>query len=56
MLTGDNPFFAKDPTTVMRNILYEDVSPPSLIDVNVPKELDRIVIKELEKQKENLEI
>ncbi len=53
MLTGKNPFMADDPAGIITNILYETVEPPSSINSNISPELETIIMKALEKEKEN---
>ncbi len=51
MLTGENPFRAEDSAEVIAKILYGEVSPPSSRNPDVPRVLDIIVMKSLEKAK-----
>ncbi len=53
MLTGENPFFDEDPVMIMANITSEDPEPPSSLNPDIPPELDNIVMKCLEKKKED---
>jgi len=53
MLTGKNPFYVEDPAGIVGNILYEHVDPPSSVNPQVPSNMDDIVMKALEKRKEN---
>jgi len=52
MLTGVNPFMAEDPAEVISNILYTDVEPPSFLDDSIPRVLDEIVMRALERVKQ----
>jgi len=51
MVTGVNPFKAEDPATIIANMLYEDVRPPSAINPDLPGELEQIILRALEKEK-----
>jgi len=53
MLTGINPFKADELAAVMALILMKKIDPPSSLNPDIPPELDEIVLKCLEKQKEN---
>ena len=53
MLTGQNPFFHEDPVMIMANITSEPVDPPSAVNPAVPPEMDDLVMKCLEKHKED---
>ncbi len=53
MLTGINPFKADELAAVMGRILTVNPEPPSSIDPDIPAEIDEIVMKCLEKQKED---
>ena len=53
MLTGKNPFYIDDPIKVQINITEKEPDPPSKENMYVPEELDIIVMKALEKKKEN---
>ncbi len=52
MLTGINPFKADELAAVMGRILTINPEPPSSIDPEIPHDLDDIVMKCLEKKKE----
>jgi len=53
MVTGDNPFYDEDSAGIMGKILSEDAEPPSRLNSEVPRELDDIIMKALEKRKED---
>ena len=53
MLTGENPFFDEDSAGIVGNIMYEEPEPPSVHNREVTKELDHIVMRALEKKKED---
>ena len=53
MLTNVNPFYDEDSAGIVGNILYEKVEAPSIINPQIPHELDQIVLKALEKRKED---
>ena len=53
MLTNVNPFYDEDSAGIVGNILYEKVEAPSTINPQIPHELDLIVLKALEKRKED---
>src|SRR3954465_2634616 len=45
LLTGENPFTAATASDTIVNIIKGDVTPPSQLDAQVPKDLDAIVTK-----------
>ncbi|MEK7437974.1 MAG: serine/threonine-protein kinase [Pseudomonadota bacterium] len=49
LLTGKRPFGADNITELIRKILHETPLPPSQLNPAIPAELDRIVLKMLEK-------
>ena len=53
MLTGENLFFDEDSAGIVGNIMYEEPEPPSVHNREVTKELDYIVMRALEKKKED---
>ena len=53
MLTGKNPFSSEDPATIVGNILHENPDPLTWANPDIPDELDSIVMKCLEKNKED---
>ena len=53
MLTNQNPFHDEEMVGIMNNILSYIPPPPSTINPNVSLALDRIVMKAIEKRKEN---
>lgn len=53
MLTGMNPFFDEDSAGIMGNIMNDDPKSPSSFNRDVTPELDHIVMKALEKRKED---
>ena len=53
MLTGKNPFMAEDSAEVVTGIMYGEVAPPSTLNGEIPKVLDVIVMKALEKRKKD---
>jgi tRNA A-37 threonylcarbamoyl transferase component Bud32 len=44
-LTGRNPFRGENYNEVIYNILTRDIPPPSMLNKNVPEEVDRVVMK-----------
>lgn len=54
MVTGEDPFTAKDSLGMIRKIIEEDPESPGklLPDSNIPPEVDRIIMKALSKDKE----
>lgn len=53
VLTGAPPFAGDTPNVLLKKHLSEDVTAPSYINGNVTKELDRIILRMLEKKPEN---
>jgi len=53
MLTNKNPFYDEEMVGVMNNILSYVPEAPGAINPDIPPKLDRIVMKALEKRKEN---
>jgi len=53
MLTGKNPFHHDNPDEMASNIMRMEVKAPSSVNDNVPKGLDRLVLKALNKRKED---
>ena len=53
MLTGVNPFHDEDSAGIVGNVLYEKVDPPSRLNPEIPRGLETIVMKALEKRKED---
>ena len=53
MLTGKNPFFDEDSAGIMGNFMYEEPEPPSVYNKEVTPELDHIVMRALEKKRED---
>jgi len=51
MLTGIHPFYDEDPAGIIGNILGEEPESPSTIDSKIPKFLDKIIMKALNKDK-----
>jgi eukaryotic-like serine/threonine-protein kinase len=49
MATGSVPFSGQSPADVMTAILAQHPKPPSRLNTSVPAELDRIILKALEK-------
>jgi len=52
MLTGKNPFAAKKHTAMASKILYNEVEAPSYYNKKIPSALDNIILKALNKHKE----
>jgi tetratricopeptide (TPR) repeat protein len=54
MVTGEDPFTAKDSLGMIRKIIEEDPEPPSKLvpDSPIPPEVDRIIMKALSKDKD----
>jgi serine/threonine protein kinase len=52
MLAGKRLFAGKDEVETLRNVLQKPVPPPSSVRPEVPPELDRIVLKALERTRE----
>lgn len=53
VLTGAPPFAGDTPNVLLKKHLSEDATSPSFINPNVTKDLDRIVLRMLEKKPEN---
>jgi serine/threonine-protein kinase len=53
MLTDYNPFFDDDPVGIMGNIINEEVPPPSKYNPEVTARVDTVILKALEKRKED---
>ncbi len=53
MLTGENPFFDDDAKAIIENIIHLDPRPPMTLNPDIPKELDSIILKALQKRKED---
>src|SRR5947207_3531557 len=49
-IAGKPPFFGKSPAEICAKVLRDDPPPPSSLNAAVPKELDRITLRSLEKQ------
>ena len=52
MLTGENPFYSEDSVGIVNNIVNKIPLPPSTFNREIPVELDRIILRALEKEKE----
>src|SRR5262249_3860997 len=52
-IAGKPPFFGKSPVEICAKVLRDDPPPPSQPNANVPRQLDRIVLKALAKKKED---
>ena len=53
MLTGVNPFCDEDSAGIVGKVLYENVVSSSTVNHEVPQVLDNIVMKAIQKQKQN---
>ena len=53
MLTGKNPFHNDNPDEIASNIIRMEVKAPSSVNDKVPKGLDRLVLRALNKRKED---
>jgi tetratricopeptide (TPR) repeat protein len=53
MATGSHPFAKKDPSHVLTAILQQQPNPPAKVNPHISAELDRIILKCLEKEPEN---
>jgi len=53
MLTGENPFLDEDPIGIMGRITNEEVKPPSEYNPEIPPQVDTVILKALEKRKED---
>jgi serine/threonine-protein kinase len=51
-LTGERPFSGNAASTIMHKVLQEDPSPPSVLNVQVPRSFDAVVRKALAKRPE----
>jgi serine/threonine protein kinase/Tfp pilus assembly protein PilF len=49
MLTGEIPFRAEHEAAMIYRIINEDASPPSELDKRIPRQIDQLVLKMLEK-------
>ena len=52
LLTGVNPFRADDPVGIINNIINEVPVPPSSLRPGVPPEIDTVILRALEKEKD----
>jgi len=50
MLTGLPPFKGPNPVETLRMVVNDDVRPPSVLNASVPKDMETIVLKCLEKE------
>ena len=53
MLTGVNPFAGEDFADCMGKVLMYEPEPPSVLNQDVPRELDDVIMKAIVKKKEN---
>ena len=53
LLTGVNPFRSDDPVGIINNIVNEIPMPPSSLRSGIPPEVDAVILRALEKEKEN---
>ena len=53
MLTGINPFFDEDLVGSMGRVINEEPEPPSNFNPDIPQVLDNLILKALQKQKQN---
>jgi len=53
MLTDYNPFLDDDPVGIMGKIINEEVPPPSEYNPEVPARVDTVILRALEKRKED---
>jgi serine/threonine protein kinase/Tfp pilus assembly protein PilF len=51
-IAGKPPFFGKSPADICAKVLRDDPAPPSTLNPDIPKELDRIALKSLAKKPE----
>jgi serine/threonine protein kinase/tetratricopeptide (TPR) repeat protein len=51
-IAGKSPFFGKSAADICAKVLRDDPPPPSTVNPDVPKELDRIALKSLAKKPE----
>jgi serine/threonine protein kinase len=52
MLTGEQPFYGENCMGIITNIIQCNIDPPSTEDENIPDEVDAIVLRALEKQRD----
>jgi pimeloyl-ACP methyl ester carboxylesterase len=52
MLTGVRPFAGTQQTAVLYNIVHERATPPRRLDASIPPEVERVVLRALEKKPE----
>ena len=53
ILTGINPFMEDDPVGIMGKIINDDVTPPSHLNPEISPRVDTVILKALEKRKED---
>ena len=53
MLTGNTPFVGQTATDIIASLIQDEVRPPSILNPDVSPEIDRVVIKMLEKDRNN---
>jgi serine/threonine protein kinase len=53
LLTGQRLFFRSSPTAEMQAILEDPIPVPSSVSDRIPKQLDRLVMRALEREREN---
>ena len=53
MLTGQNPFFSEEPHEITKKITDLEPKPPSKLNDDIPPELDFIVMRAVEKHRED---
>jgi len=51
ILTGNNPFMADDPVTIMSRLVSHTPAAPSSLVPEIPPEVDAIILRSLEKEK-----
>jgi len=51
VLTGVNPFYSEDPIGIVNNIVNKVPQPPSTFNAEIPEELEKIILRALEKEK-----
>lgn len=49
-IAGKPPFFGKSPADICAKVMRDDPAPPSTLNPDIPKELDHLVLKSLEKK------